>query len=378
MFLLPGVQLDIEGQSMPRFPKSLVALVAVACAGFGISGSLAQSSSMPDPNRLYQVRDDCHIAYDLLSEALEKNQSISNADIAWAQAHENAAKAKTPCPQPSADLARRAANRVIATPDGYHVARSYIDGQNDARAMMQVGLAIYAGKFSDVPKQQGLDLVKRSAEGGDPMGMYFYGVELAGGTYGAKDPKNGVAWMEKAAAAGHIDAMHRAGLYYHEGIGVKKDEKRAFALFQQAAERGHLYSTIMAFTMISEGRGTKKDFNLAYRLSRNMAEQGEVYGAVMAASSLLQSKEAPKHETEVLYWMDYAIRNGDDKIRGQMTPLRSQVAAIYNRPAPVSAPRDYRPRPFKACPMKTVCYVNHYSGLKSCTTNKDYWNDCDG
>jgi TPR repeat protein len=363
---------------MPRFTKRLVLFVLLVATGFGLSAAYAVSSSVPDPNRLHQTRDDCHIAYDLLSEALEKKQAISAADIAWAQAHEMAAKAKTPCPEPSADLAWRATNRVISTPDGYQVARSYIDGQNDARAMMQLGLAIYAGRFSDVPKQQGLDLVKRSAEAGDPMGMYFYGVELAGGTYGTKDPKGGVAWMEKAAAAGHIDAMHRAGLYHHEGIGVKKDDKRAFGLFKQAAERGHVYSTIMAFTMISEGRGTKKDFDLAYRLSRSMAEQGEVYGAIMAASSLLQSKDAPKHETEVLYWIDHAIKNGDDKIRAQMTPLRTQVAAIYNRPAPVSAPRDFRPRPFKACPLKTTCVVNHYSGLKSCTTNKDYWNDCDG
>ncbi len=336
------------------------------------------AGSAPDPQRLHQSRSNCHIAYDLLSEALEKNQPISNADIAWAQAHELAAKAKSPCPAPSADLAQRATNRIIATPDGLAVARSYIDGQNDAGAMMEVGLSMYSGYFSDLTKQQGLDMVKRSAEGGDPMGMYFYGVELAGGSYGAKDIKGGVAWMEKAAAAGHVDAMHRAAIHYHEGLGVKKDEKRAFALFRQAAENGHVYATVMAFTMIDEGRGTKKDFGLAYRLSRNMAEQGEVYGAVMAASALLQSKDALKHETEVLYWMDYAIRNGDEKIRSIMTPLRPQVAAIYNRPAPVSAPRDFRPRPFKACPMKTTCVVNHYSGLKSCTTNKDYWNDCDG
>lgn len=359
-----------------RFPRLI--------ARFGVIAFLAalpatlNAGTAPDPQRLHHSRSNCHIAYDLLSEALEKNQPISSGDIAWAQAHELAAKAKSPCPAPSADLAQRATNRIIATPDGLAVARSYIDGQNDASAMMEVGLSMHSGYFSDLTKQQGLDMVKRSAEGGDPMGMYFYGAELAGGSYGAPDIKNGLAWMEKAAAAGHVDAMHRAAIYHYQGQGVKQNDKKAFALFHQAAENGHIYATIMAFSMIEAGRGTKKDFDLAYRLGRNLAEQGEVYGAVIAASALLQSRDAPKHETEVLYWMDYAIRNGDEKIRSIMTPLRPQVAAIYNRPAPISAPRDFRPRPFKACPMKTTCVVNHYTGLKSCTTNKDYWNDCDG
>ncbi|MCO5794550.1 MAG: sel1 repeat family protein [Blastomonas sp.] len=351
-------------------------------AGAGLALVLAAqpatltAGSAPDPQRLHQPRTDCHVAYDRLINDLDKGAAISADEEAWARAHENASNAPAPCPAPPQPLLDKAVNHVISTPDGLKIARRFIDRQKDASAMLEVGLSVYSGFFSDLPKSQGLDLIRASATGGDPMGMYIYGTLLAQGGYGTKDIKGGVRMMEQAAAAGHVDAMHRAGIYYHEGVGVKKDEKTAFDLFRQAAERGHVYSTIMAFTMISEGRGTKKDFDLAYRLSRSMAEQGEVYGAVMAASSLLQSKDAMKYETEVLYWMDYAIRNGDDSIRSQMTPLRTQAAAIYSRPA--APPRDYRPRPFKACPMKTVCTVNHYSGLRSCTTNKDYWNDCDG
>lgn len=32
----------------------------------------------------------------------------------------------------------------------------------------------------------------------------------------------------------------------------------------------------------------------------------------------------------------------------------------------------------KACTQKTICTVNHFTGLQSCTTGKDYWGDCDG
>lgn len=342
----------------------------------GLLSAPVLAGSIPDPQRLHQPRASCHTAYDLLIEDLEKGRALAAADEAWARAHEDASKAGKPCPSPPAALFDRASNRVIATPDGYKIARRYADQQKDASAMLEIGLSGYSGMFSDLSRTQGLELIKASAAGGDPMGLYIYGTLLAQGGYGSKDIKGGVKMMEQAAAAGHVDAMHRAAIYYSEGLGVKRDDSKAFELFRQAAERGHVYATIMAFTMINEGRGTKKDFALAYRLSRSLAEQGEVYGAVMAASSLLQGKDAMQHEKEVLYWMDYAIRNGDADLQSKVAPLRQQAAQIYSRPAPV--PIDYRPRPFKACPMKTVCTVNHYSGLKSCTTNKDYWNDCDG
>lgn len=189
------------------------------------------------------------------------------------------------------------------------------------------------------------------------------------------DYKAGLALVEKAATAGHVDAMFNAGNFHSNGLGTPKNPAKAFAWYRKAAERGHIYGTFLAWDMLNEGKGTKKDWNLAYRLGRNLAEDGQVYGAVMAASALLQSSDTMKHKDEILYWMDYAIKYGNPDVRGQMVPLKQRVVAVFNRPA---APPQYRPRAFKACPMKTVCLVNHYSGLRSCTTNKDYWNDCDG
>ena len=200
-------------------------------------------------------------------------------------------------------------------------------------------------------------------------------VYVSGMLDGKKDHARGIPMVETAANAGHIDAMFRLGLFLDNGVGVKKDSARAFNLFRQASERGHFYATVMAFDMIGAGRGTKKDFALAYRLSRNITDDGEAYGAVMAASSLLQGKDVMKRQDEVLYWMDQALAKGDTKIRAQIAPLRQQAVAMFNR---ANAPRNYSPPVRKACPMKTVCTVNHYSGLRSCTTSKDYWSDCDG
>jgi hypothetical protein len=96
---------------------------------------------------------------------------------------------------------------------------------------------------------------------------------------------------------------------------------------------------------------------------------------VLAASALLQQKNVKEHEDEVLYWMDVAMRDGDESIRSEMAKYRPQVQEAYKR---LNAPPEYTPRVRKACPMKTVCLVNSSGVRWQCTTNKDYWNDCDG
>ena len=146
--------------------------------------------------------------------------------------------------------------------------------------------------------------------------------------------------------AGHVDALFLAGMYYNDGsLGVKRDGNKAFAYMTQAAERGHVYAAWVAATMANDGNGVKTDHLLAYRIARNLADQGEVVGAVVAASALLQMKDAKDHEDEVLYWMDVAIRDGDDKIRSQVSELRPRVVAAFNR---ANAPPQYQPRAWKA------------------------------
>lgn len=339
------------------------------------SGAGGQGS-MPDPTREYNQQVDCHNVYDRLVSDRKGGTAVSAAAIAWAQGYEAGANAGTPCPAPLPEMTARGGHWQIRTPEGRDATRLYIEKQKDPAALMELGLSWINGSVPGGTPQDGLALMQEAAKLGDPVALYNVGTLYSAGIIGGKkDHATGFAMIEQAAAAGHVDALYRSGLYYQEGLGTKKDPKKAFAAFKAAAERGHLYATIMAVDMINSGTGTKKDFALAYRLSRIVADQGEVYGAVMAASSLLQMKNPLPHEDEILYWMDQGIAKGDDTIRGQLIPLKQQVAGAFTK---AKAPPEYKPRVWKACPMKTVCVVNHYSGLQSCTTNKDYWNDCDG
>lgn len=369
------MQWPVKGRPVLR--KYVITAAIAIVAGFIGGQSLSQSSnsSMPNPAVEYHQRVNCHLGYDVVVERRNRKWTVSPAMDAWAQAHEAAARDRKPCPAMPDDLKNYSVNWLMMTPQGRASAQKFADQQNDPEATSELAMAYLKGQYPDVTPQTGVPLLQKAADMGDPVATFTVGTLYSSGIIdGTKNHKEGWKRIEQAANAGHIDAIFRSGLYLMDGIGTKKDPRKAFAAFQRAAERGHMYAAIMAWDVLNGGK-VRQDWDLAYRLSRKVADQGQVYGAVMAASSLLQSRNPASHEDEILYWIDLAIARGDATIRNQMVPMRQQVAGVFSKP---KAPPQYRPRVYKACPMKTVCTVNHYSGLQSCTTNKDYWSDCDG
>jgi TPR repeat protein len=330
---------------------------------------------MPDPAKIYYQRQNCHLAYDQLIEDVDSDRALSEEDRAWARTHEAAGAGGQRCPDPHEALAKRSANRVVATQDGLAQLVVY-KKLDDPTAWFEAAHSVLKGKVPEVGGPEGFAMLRKAADLGDPHAQFMIGsLHVAGAVTGKADYASALPFIEGAAKAGHVDALFFAGTVYKEGLGTKADARKAFDYQRQAAERGHTLAAMVAFDMINEGKGTKKDLDLAYRLGRNLADRGEAYGAVMAASALLQRKDVLKHEDEVLYWMDTALRDGDEKIRAAVGGFRPRVIAAYKR---AKAPPEYRPRVRKLCPLKTTCLVNSFTNLRSCTTNVDYWNDCDG
>lgn len=357
-----------------------IALIASAATAVVLSDTAIATDtvnrSAPDPKREYYQRTNCHLGYDIVIERRNRKWSVSPEMDSWALAHEAAARDKKPCPQMPADLTYYSVNWLMMTPQGRASAEKFANEQNDPVALSELALSFISGQYPDVEPLAGVPLLQRAAALGDPTATYTLGTLYSSGVIdGTKNHKEGFKLIEKAAGTGHVDAIYRMGFYYQAGLGTRQNDQKAFAAFQRAAEAGHIYAAVVAYDMINEGKGTRKDFDLAYRLGRNLAGKGEVYGAIMAAGALLQGKNPASHENEILYWMDVAIAQGDENIRTQVTGFRQQAVSIFSRS---SAPAGYSPAPRKVCEMKTVCTVNHYSGLQSCTTAKDYWSDCDG
>lgn len=357
--------------------KRLVGWIAAAAMLFSAGGATAVIShaAMPDMARVHHERQNCHVAYDLLVEQLDSGTRPSEAEVAWAKSYEDNAASGQPCPSPPVDLAARASNRTVVTQAGLAKLAAY-HKQGDAAAYFEAANTVLTGKTDLVGPEVGWELLGQAVRLGDPSAQYFLGLLHIAGTLGKPDDyASGLPLIEQAAASGHLDALFQAGNIHAAGLGTKKDSRKAFDYYRRAAERGHVFAAYQTAVMANDGDGVKKDHALAYRLARNLADQGEVVGAVIAASALLQMKDVKEHEEEVLYWMDVAMHDGDESIRSEMAKYRPQVQAAYQR---LKAPPEYRPRARKVCPKKTVCYVNQFTGAQqSCTTNVDYWNDCD-
>ncbi|RYD55906.1 MAG: sel1 repeat family protein [Sphingomonadales bacterium] len=352
----------------------------LACTLLGATAVVATQGkgSMPDPARTHYQRQNCHGAYDLLNADVDAGRLPSDADRAWARAHEDAAIAGKPCPAPPEALAKRATNRIVVTQPGLQTLIKF-KALDDPSAWFEAAYAVLTGsvKLDGVTAADGFAMLKKAAELGDaPAQMFLGSLHIGGAVTGKADYTAGLPFIQSAAKSGHVDAMFMLGSMYVAGLGTRKNPRLAFDYLAKAAERGHVMATFLAAKMANEGDGIKKDYNLAYRLARNLADQGEVSGAILAASALLQQKNAGDNENEVLYWMDVAARDGDDKVRAEIAKFRPQVVAAYKR---YNAPPEYHPRVRKQCPTKTVCLVDRFSGARqSCITNKDYWNDCDG
>ncbi|HEU0043225.1 tetratricopeptide repeat protein [Sphingomonas sp.] len=347
---------------------------AAALVGTG-AVAMQSSGTMPDMSKSHHPRSNCHGAYDLLNADVDAGRTPSVGDRAWARLHEDAALAGKPCPPPPATLATRAADRSVSTGPGIKMLTRFT--RTDPSAVFEAGYGLATGtiKLGGMTPMQGAQMIRQAADMGDAHAQYVVGAVLFSGEGLPKPDKAGAfPFYAAAAKAGHLDATFMLGAMYMNGLGTKKDAGLAFDHLSKAAAGGHVFATYLAASMALNGEGVKQDFNLAYRLARNLADQGEVSGAIIAASALLQQKRATENEKEVLYWMDVAARDGDATVKAHVQKLRPQVVAIYQR---VNAPPEYRPRVRKLCPMKTVCYVSAYSGSRqSCTTNKDYWNDC--
>lgn len=351
-------------------------LFALTLAGAAAAPAMQAKGVMPDAARQYHKRANCHNAYDVLVLDAKAGRAVSAADRAFGKAYEDNAVSGAKCPQPSDALLARAAGHTVETQDGLARLAGY-HKQKDPTAYFEAAYAVLTEKTKIVTPQVGFELLNQANVLGSPEANYFSGALYVAGTIGGKvNYDEGFKHISKAAEGDHLDAVFTLGSMYVAGLGTKKNPQLGFTYLTKAAERGHVFAAYLVASMANGGEGVKKDHALAYRVARNLADQGEVSGAIIAASALLQMKDAKTHENEVLYWLDVANRDGDTEIRKQVSALRPQIVAAFKK---ANAPPEYRPRVRKACPMKTVCYVDRFSGARqTCTTNKDYWNDCDG
>ena len=118
----------------------------------------------------------------------------------------------------------------------------------------------------------------RSADMGDPEGMYNLGVCYEYGKGGlTKDEAKAVEWYKKAAEAGEVKAMCNLGDAYRWGQGgLTKDTSKAVEWYQKAAEAGNAgaMSVLYKGYYYGEMKGLTKDKVKAEEWRKRLGELG--------------------------------------------------------------------------------------------------------
>ena len=175
------------------------------------------------------------------------------------------------------------------------------------------------GEFDD-----GIELLRKSAEQGNPFAMRFLGFVYAG-----KDRAESDEWYRKAAEAlypaakqGDPRAQHDLAGLYRDGLGVTKDlaeSDKWFALaaknYRAAAEQGDPEAQCQFGGFCMKGVGVEKDEADGVKWFRKAAEQGFMKGKALLGLAYFEGRGVKKDEAEGIRWLRAAAEQGSPDAR---------------------------------------------------------------
>ena len=157
-------------------------------------------------------------------------------------------------------------------------------------------------------------MFRRSAEMGDPQGMYKLGVCYDFGKGGlTKDGAKAVEWYQKAAEAGNARAMNSLGVCYARGKGgLTEDKAKAVGWYQKAAEAGSADAMHNLGCRYDYGRGgLTKDEAKAVEWYQKAAEAGSADAMdSLGVCYALGRGGLTKDEAEAAEWYKKAAEAG--------------------------------------------------------------------
>ena len=156
----------------------------------------------------------------------------------------------------------------------------------------------------------------RSADMGDPEGMYNLGVCYEDGQRGiTRDGVKAVEWYRKAAEAGNAAAMYSLGKCYDCCIGgLAKDLVKLVEWYRKAAEAGNAQGMYALALCYEDGYFLTRDGEKAMEWYQKAAEAGDVKAMHHLGYSYENGDiglELTRNEVKALEWYQKAAEAGD-------------------------------------------------------------------
>jgi TPR repeat protein len=182
------------------------------------------------------------------------------------------------------------------------------------------------------------------ANRGNITAQLSLGLDYLNGTGIAKNPAEAARLLQLAAEGGEPIGQYWFGTLYERGIGVPADSAQAFHWYQTAAQQGNrraMYNVAIAYAV---GRGTAQDLAQAAQWFKRAAELGYVDAQYNLGVLYERGQGVPQSLTEAYKWYAIAATAGDTDSQARVSALATQLSPD-DVTAAQKAAADFKPAP---------------------------------
>ena len=189
--------------------------------------------------------------------------------------------------------------------------RNLVERDPTGQALFMLGIATVYGIGTDADSAEGVSLIRRAAEAGNPRAMISIGRMYAVGEGVPRDTLEAVHWYERAVEAGSTQAMSQLAGSYLTGNVAPKNPQRAVKLYQMAADRGDLDALCRLGLCYEQGEGVVLNSRRAYNLYLQAADHGSAWGMRLAGFCYAQGTYVEQDMKQAAEWFLKSAEAGD-------------------------------------------------------------------
>jgi len=159
--------------------------------------------------------------------------------------------------------------------------------------------------------QQDIDLLRQSAETGDPQAQYELAEKLRVGALVERDFATAIEFYRLSAEQGYAASQFRLGELYEDGSQVERDQDAAIQFYLQAAEQGHAGAQYALAHIYHLGSGVEQDMATAMAWYHKAAKQGDEWSQLALGDQYRIGLAVPRDLVQSAEWYRQAAESGN-------------------------------------------------------------------